>query len=214
MTLSEVLAHTVPHRLDVLGAFHTDENDDTGPGKTVVLLGPMEPGFWPHIRSSSEWQDKAPDPLDRWSARVISDIADALCAEARFPFTQPAQPFLSWALRTGRAWSSPVHLFVHDTAGLWVSFRGALVLDGLLDIPAPGPSPCNACFAKPCLEACPVQALTSEGYDVPACHAFLNTPDGDDCMSKGCAVRRACPISQTYKREANQSAYHMEQFHK
>lgn len=214
MTLDAISALAALHHLDVFGTFHTNDDDGPGPGKTIVLLGPKEPGFWAHFHSTKEWKDNSPDPIDRWSKRVITEIAITLDAEPRFPFSKPAEPFLSWALRTGRAWSSPVHLLVHDTAGLWVSFRGALILDERLDLPPPQTSPCSTCIDKPCLAACPTSALTSEGYDVPACHSFLNTPEGADCISSGCAVRRACPISQGYKREPAQSAYHMEQFHK
>ena len=214
MTLDAISALAALHHLNVYGAFHTNDDDGPGPGKTIVLLGPNEPGFWAHIHTTQEWRDKSSDPIDRWSKRVVTEIATTLDAEPRFPFSKPAEPFLSWALRTGRAWSSPVHLLVHDTAGLWVSFRGALILDELLDLPPPQTSPCSTCIDKPCLAACPTSALTSEGYDVPACHDFLNTSEGADCMSSGCAVRRACPISQGYTREPAQSAYHMEQFHK
>jgi hypothetical protein len=105
-------------------------------------------------------------------------------------------------------------LLVHDAAGLMVSFRGALALKERLDLPAPPPSPCLTCDAKPCLAACPVGALGAEGYDLPACHAFLETGAGQDCMSRGCAVRRACPVSARHARMPEQSAYHMRQFHR
>jgi len=57
-------------------------------------------------------------------------------------------------------------------------------------------------------------AFTEAGYDVPACHAFLDTSAGQDCLTTGCAVRRACPVSQSYGRVPEQSAYHMRQFHR
>jgi hypothetical protein len=94
-----------------------------------------------------------------------------------------------------------------------VSFRGALALKQALDLPPPPPCPCEGCPA-PCLTACPPRALTGAGYDVPACHAFLDRPEGADCMAAGCAVRRACPVSARHARMPEQSAYHMRQFHR
>jgi epoxyqueuosine reductase QueG len=94
-----------------------------------------------------------------------------------------------------------------------VSFRGALALKERMALPAATARPCDEC-AKPCLTACPAGALTGAGYDVPACHAFLDTADGGDCMNGGCLVRRACPVSQSYARIPEQSAYHMGQFHR
>ena len=74
--------------------------------------------------------------------------------------------------------------------------------------------PCDTCAAKPCLTACPVNALSAEtGYDLAACHSFLDTEAGQDCMSRGCKARRACPVSQSYARLPEQSAFHMRSFH-
>ena len=57
--------------------------------KTLFLLGPLEPGFWPYFLASPEYLDGAPDPMDRWSARVIGAMADDLGGEAFFPFGPP-----------------------------------------------------------------------------------------------------------------------------
>jgi epoxyqueuosine reductase len=94
-----------------------------------------------------------------------------------------------------------------------ISFRGALALKLRIDLPeTPEAAPCATCKA-PCLTACPVGALSAMGYDAPSCHAFLDTGPGTECMDKGCAVRRACPLSGTYGRLTEQSAYHMRRFH-
>ncbi|HQU68977.1 MAG TPA: ferredoxin [Albidovulum sp.] len=207
----------MPHRLGVFGAFHLSPEDGLPEAyRTLVLLGPEEPGFWPHLTAQPEWQDGRPDPIDRWSRRVIGRIACDLGGKAHFPFGGPPyRPFYQWALKSGRAWASPVTLLVHDRAGLMVSYRGAIALRERLDLPAPpAASPCDTCDGKPCLTACPPGALGATGYDVPACNAFLDTPAGADCLSSGCAVRRACPVSRAYGRLPQQSAYHMRLFHR
>jgi len=152
--------------------------------------------------------------VDRWSRRVIGRIACDLGAKALFPFGGPPyHPYYQWALRTGRVWDSPVRLLVHAGQGLMVSFRGALALKEAVGVPPPAAKPCETC-AAPCLVACPAGAITEAGYDVPRCHGFLDRPEGADCLSGGCLVRRACPLSQSYARLPEQSAYHMGQFHR
>lgn len=212
MTLAALLA---AHHLTVLGGFHPTPEDILPPGtQTLLLLGPAEPGFWAHFTASPEWQDGQPDPMDRWSRRVIGTIACDLGAKALFPFGGPPyHPFYRWALRTGRIWDSPVRLLVSADQGLMVSFRGALALRERAPLPAPAPRPCDGC-ARPCLAACPAAALTADGYDVPACHGFLDTPAGQPCLTTGCETRRACPVSQAYARLPEQSAWHMGRFHK
>lgn len=214
MTLEELEAQANAQHLTILGGFHPDANDNAPDGtKTLMLLGPLEPGFWPALTASAEYTDGTPDPIDRWSTRVITDLAKETGGQALFPFGGPPYlPFFSWALRTGRVHASPIQLLVHDTAGLLVSFRGALALPARIALPAPPDSPCATCTDQPCRTACPVAALDGAAYDVPACKGHLRRPEGAPCMSQGCAARCACPVSQRYPRLPAQSAFHMGYF--
>ncbi len=196
--------------LRVRGGFHPDDIPGIG---TLILFGPDEPAFWPAFTESVEFNDGQPDPLDRWSAREIGQMAADLGATAFFPFGGPPwHSFIRWARETGRAFPSPINLLVHDRAGLFISYRGALGFSERLDLPAPpARSPCDGC-AAPCVTACPVDAFASGQYNVPACKSFLQTNEGRDCMQYGCAARRACPVSQRFGRLADQSAFLMRAF--
>lgn len=202
--------------LAIFGAWHPSGDPDMPNGtKTALLLGPLEPGFWAHFKGSREYADGKPDPLDRWSHRVIGVWASELGASPLFPFGGPPwQPFVRWARDSGRAHISPVGLLVHDTAGLMISYRGGLALPWSIKLPARSSSPCATCESRPCLTACPVSALSQDNYDVPACKAYLDTEPGLECYSNGCAVRRSCPVSQSYGRSEAQSGFHMRSFHR
>ena len=212
--LAALEAMAAVHHLAVLGGFAAGPEDCLPSGtRTLLLLGPREPGFWPHLKAQPEWSGD--DPVDRWSRRVIGTMACDLGAKALFPFGGPPwHPFYKWALKSGRCWDSPVRLLVHDEAGLFVSFRGALALKEAVSMPPAPARPCDTCIAKPCLTACPPRALTIDGYDLQNCHTYLDTVAGQDCMTTGCAVRSTCPLSLAYARMPEQSAYHMGQFHK
>lgn len=211
-SFSERMAQSVaPYGLIFMGALH-DTAD--GAGTTIALFG-AGPGFWPIFRASPEASDGAPDPIDRWSTRVFTRLRhDTGALRCAFPFGGPPyEPFLRWALDSGEAWQSPTGMLVHREAGLMVSFRGALVFDGLYPLEPPFQQPCTAC-AAPCASTCPVDALSAErGYDVAACHSHLDTEAGKDCLTRGCRARRACPISARFGRDPVQSAYHMAAFH-
>lgn len=196
----------------LLGGFHPDSTEHMPDWcKTLVLIGP-EADFWARFQSSPEWRDGAQDAMDRWSTRVLSAIAAEYHAEAMFPFGgAPFKPFFSWALRSGQAWQSPVNLLVHAGAGLMVSYRGALALRERIDLPPAAQNPCTPC-AQPCRTACKTRALTPKGYDVPACKTYVASPEGLENKSLGCTVRRTCPVSQSYARMTEQSAYHMRTF--
>ena len=200
--------------LVALGSLAPDPAHCPPKARALVLIGPQGGArFWDIVTASSEWKDGAPDPLDRWSKRILGAIAAELDGAAIFPSDGPPwPPFMAWAKASGRAWNSPVGMLVHADAGLWLSFRGALALPFDVALP-PAQNPCTDC-ARPCLTACPAHALTGAGYDVPACHAWLDRREGEICLSTGCQVRAACPVSKSHARLAQQSAYHMGQFHK
>lgn len=212
MTYEAVEKAALAHHLAIFGGFHpTPAHGLAETVKTMLLFGPSEPGFWAEFTATPEYRDSNADPMDRWSARILGNLANDLNARAHFPFGGPPyRPFITWALATGRAHPSPVSLLVHDIAGLFVSYRGALAFDHVIDLPTATARPCDTCSDQPCKTACPVDALGAQ-YDVAACKADLERTD-NTCMKRGCAARRACPISQTYGRVAEQSAFHMEHF--
>ncbi|MCQ0970716.1 ferredoxin [Paracoccus sp. TK19116] len=181
-------------------------------GHSIVLIAPDEPAFWPIFIAAPEYADGTADPMDRWSRRVIGASANAIGVEALFPSDPPYPPFVAWALLSGRFWSSPTGMLVDRRMGLFVSFRGALRVPGPPAKLNAHTSPCTDCDA-PCLSACPVDAFTDGRYDTDACHRWLDTPAGGNCLAAGCLARRACPISKGCGRLPEQSAWHMRQFH-
>ena len=204
MTYGDLLFSMQAEHLTIFGTL-------LGARGTILLLGPHEPGFWPALCDSPEWQDSAADPVDRWSRRVIIGLADRLGAQAHFPFGAQPTPFLTWAMASDRAWISSVGMLVQAEAGLMVSYRGALEFDWNIQAPEAPTKPCTGC-AEPCITACPVGALQGAQYDVEACRSYVRSDPDQRCLSEGCLARRTCPVSQTYERAAAQSAYHMREF--
>jgi hypothetical protein len=196
-----------PHGLFLMG--HVAVLD-----QTLALIG-TDRNFWKRFVSDLEYSDGQPDPIDRWSKRIINKIASDLQGTAVFPSDGPPYaPFIAWAVQSGRFWQSPTGMLIHDTAGLMISIRGGIKLPVSN---APGeqevPNPCESCAERPCVNSCPVFALSADHfYDVPRCKAHLATAEGSDCMTSGCMVRQVCPISQRFNRPSAQSAFHMRAF--
>ncbi|MBE1282891.1 MAG: ferredoxin [Rhodobacteraceae bacterium] len=204
------------HGLEIYGALHPDETEvKMISGGTLILLG-TGTGFWPLFKASSEALDHAPDPIDRWSTRILGDLAHMFKGDPYFPFGGPPYtPFINWALASGRCFPSPAGPMVHDRMGMLISFRGALHLPFKFDIPAPllPVSPCDSCVDKPCTTTCPVGAMNLSGtYGLQDCYDFLETPAGSECMEIGCIARRACPLSQNAGRNPEQTSHHMRYF--
>lgn len=196
-----------------LGWFTPKPEDRVPQGaRFVILIGNAGPQMFQRFARE---RDPQRDGMDDWTRDVVTTLAADLGAEAAYPFDMnPPWPFLTWARRGGAGHVSPLGLNIHPTYGLWHAYRAALLFPVEFDIPVqrPGPHPCEACAAQPCLTACPVAAFDGTRYDVPACFAHIATAAGDACMSRGCLARHACPVGQGFAYAPAQAQFHMRAF--
>jgi hypothetical protein len=220
MDLARIEAELDGAGLAPRGAFHPGEADgippfaDGQPVGTLVLAGNVGPGMWLSFTTAREPGDE-PNPLDRWTKRVLDTLAEKLGAAALFPFGGPPYlPFQRWAQQAEPVSPSPIGPLIHPDYGLWHAYRGALAFAAKLEIPPINrrESPCGSCAEKPCLASCPVGALTHDAYNVAACAAHISTPAGEDCMAFSCRARRACPVGRVYAYEPAQARFHMDAF--
>lgn len=213
-----------PFGLVLRGGFAAERGDavpplgDGRPAGTVVMVGNVgQPTGDPMWRAFAAM--RAPfsgvHPMNDWTRAAIDPLARAVGAHALYPFHGPPyHPFQRWAMRAEPVFPSPLGLLVHPQHGLWHAYRAALVFAGEVAMPprAEAASPCDTCAGKPCLAACPVDAFSPKGYDVPRCVAFLQSGTGDDCLDKACRARRACPVAPDRAPETAQARFHMEAF--
>ncbi len=185
--------------------------------EAVLLIGVIGGAMWPHFERwrMAQADHGGADPLDHWSKMVIDRVADEVGAEACYPSDPPYQPFQRWAMRAEGLKPSPLGILIHQRFGLWHSYRGALLFrnwDEAQDGPAViAPYPCETCRDKPCLTACPVGAISLDGFDVAACRAHLASPEGQGgCMVSGCLARNACPVGAEYRYPDSQLRFHMQ----
>ncbi len=193
------------------------DGPDGQPARAVLLIGHGGGTIWPHF---SAWRDRQPadlkNPLDTWSREMIGAVADGIGARAVFPSDRPYLPFQQWAMRAEGLKPSPLGILMHSRFGLWHAYRGALLFSG---VPALAEAEktihaCDLCDGKPCLNACPVDAFSPEGFEVDLCRAWLDGPEGADCLSCGCKARLACPLGVEYRYDPAQTAFHMAAFHR
>ncbi|WOS61294.1 4Fe-4S dicluster domain-containing protein [Sinorhizobium fredii] len=209
-----------PHGLFLRGSVNFTPGDvvprlESGePAASVVLIGNIGGSIWePFTRWREGERDRGgADPLDEWSKQVILPVAEAAGATAYFPSDPPWQPFQQWAMRAEGLKASPLGILVHPRFGLWHGYRGALGFDRSL--PQTGSviagHPCDDCMGKPCISACPVDALGTGMFDVGLCRTHLRTQAGAaGCLVDGCLSRDACPVGRDYRYSPAQLRFHM-----
>ncbi len=225
---ANVISQLAAHGLMLRGVIHFDESDNrprisnTKFAKSLVLIGHAGKSVWQHFSAWSSLQSPALEhPLDTWSKAAIIPIASQFGGHAVFPSDRPYQPFQQWAMEAEGLKPSPLGLLIHPVFGTWHAYRGAILFDELtqsqflkeLSQPIEKLShPCDTCVSKPCLSVCPVSAFSEAGFAVDDCRDYLDSTEGQSCMTQGCAARGACPVGTQYKYEREQLQFHMRAF--
>lgn len=200
------------------GGLNFSANDDApagpsgDPARAVLLVGHGGAGYWPVF---ARWHAANParaHPLDDWSREVIDAVAGDVGARAVYPGDRPYLPFQSWAMRAEGLRASPLGVLMHPEFGLWHAYRGALLFDAEIPIQEARSSnhPCDLCIGKPCLKACPADAISPASYDVPRCRDHVREA-GSRCRT-GCLSRNACPVGAAYRYPGDVQAFHMASF--
>ena len=195
--------------LSVLGALelqsmHCPDGHQENAGCHALVVGNHGRGMWKAFSASAEFSDGNPDPMNRWTKRVLAELSGDVGCEIYHPSDQPYWPFQRIAQSAMGIKSSPLGILIHPEYGLWHALRGLLVFGKSHDLAGQVRAlisrnkgvahPCDACDDRPCLTACPVGAFTGERLVVESCFSHLDSGDEPDCMKQGCRARDACPV--------------------
>ena len=180
----------------------------------IALVGNIGSSYWSEFSAADEFRDGAADPLDRWSRRIAESIAADFGLEPVYPFDGPPYyPFQQWARRAEGLAQSPLGITIHPLHGLWHSYRFALLGASFdAELVEPTDSPCLSCADKPCLQACPVDAFDTTGYDAARCADYLLQTPHAECHGRGCLARLACPVAPELRYLPEQGAFHLRAF--
>lgn len=185
-----------------------DWPQDAADIKTVLIIGHAGSKFWPFFKTSPEFSDGKPDPLDRWSRRVIQ----AAATDLRFasPNDGPPYPPIHALTAGGALHPSPLGMLVHSQFGLWTAVRGLLLSGDELPLSSLQDAPPAEAFAA-CFPACPVSAFSDEGYDAAACARHLLSDQDAPCW-QGCLARKACTVGAAHAYEPSHAKFYMDAF--
>ena len=207
------------HRLAAEGS----PPDATRPG-AIVVIGNGGGGFWSayrdHLVRHPEHAGRE-HPLDDFTRSVLAanalPVAERLGLRPvlRLPFeaTTPPVSFVHLAEAAGLGRRGLLGVLLHPEFGPWMALRGALLVAEAAPAarPAAGFDPCPSCIERPCLAACPGEAVSyPDGWDIPRCIAFrVDEADRNPCLDR-CHARVACVYGRQHIYPPDALAHHQQ----
>lgn len=180
----------------------------TGSYSRLIMIGHGGSLMW---RRLNEAGLAGADPVDEYSVRfarcLVADHLDACDSHILYPGNLPV-PLQQLGRIAGWHHDSPLGLGVNTEYGPWFGYRVLLLVQAEIpvSVESAGPSPCESCAGKPCITACPVDALSPVAMpDVAVCvdHRMRS---GSGCAAT-CLARHACPAGSTHRYDAQQTGY-------
>jgi len=202
---------------------HLRKGSDELLGANGILIGNAGPDMWNVFSASSEFSDGLPNPMNRWTKRVLDNVANRFGERCIFPFDEPYWPFQRFLQSAAGLRQSPLGLFIHPEFGLWHALRGVLICSENAEnahifketeerAKTLIQHPCATCLDQPCLSACPVGAFDGENLNVRPCFKHLDSNQDPMCMELGCRARQACPVGIDHRYHSDQVRFHMKSY--
>ena len=196
---------------------------DADLGQSGILIGNVGSKMWDRFVRSIEYGDGKPNPMNRWTAKIVGELANSTNGLPIYPFDEPYWPFQKFAQKAAKVQPSPLGILIHPEFGLWHAFRAVLVFDDPVEVLQSYVSkhyieevqnhPCNDCLEKPCLSSCPVGAIDENGLNPSTCFAHLKTGSDPNCLATGCEARNACPVGSANRYCQEQIQFHMKHYY-
>ncbi len=232
--LQDIMAALAPVGLNLIGTTPRADYEALVPSQyhitqwfpeaeSVVVIGNGGREFWGHFREYAAarpgYLQQHDHPLDDYTVAVMSarltPLLDATRAQYRviYPFqffSGLTVSFMHLAQAAGLSRPSILGVQLHPRYGPWIAWRAAVLIDRALPaLPAPAQDcePCSTCVERPCIAACPAQAVSAaHGWDLPACTQYrLRAPT--DCAER-CHARYTCVYGREHRYPEDELAYH------
>lgn len=176
--------------------------------RQLILFGHAGRRLWECVQAERSIVDH---PIDTFSVRTVKEWLSRACPNAHVRFVYPMgmpQGKHVGLQRLGQiaGWHHPSPFMVGIDAkwGSWFAYRVAILTDTdfrVSEVEDNG-DPCVTCSRKPCISACPANALDSGSMNTNLCMEY-RIQDNSLC-SLACIARQACPVGREHKYEKSQ----------
>ncbi len=175
----------------------------------ILLIGNTGTQLWKQVASIIE-QSNEQNPIDNYSKKWTKKILSNCLQSSDFEFVFPSKNSIGLQQLgkiAGWHFDSPIKVGVNSTWGSWFAYRAVvLAKSNFPQQKLNSSSPCKTCIEKPCISACPVNAVFADQFILKDCLSF-RVEKSSPCNNK-CLSRLACPIAIDHQYPIEQIQYH------
>jgi len=211
------LSELPPQLLEQLDSGDIKSSDYT----QLILVGHAGQTLWTQVQ---QWQADnhhsgnkgSENPVDDFSIAKTSQWLKQYLSEDDYVFVYPGPTSINLkALGELAGWhhESPMKIGIHQKWGTWYAYRALILANSQFaasELPVnekqSSGSPCEQCIIAPCINACPVGAITGDALDLELCIDYRRST-GSDCINQ-CLGRQACHVGKAHQYSDEQIEYH------
>lgn len=175
--------------------------------RQLILVGHGGRTLWERVTAAGldtehPIDDFTRQAVGRWLAAALPGCAHVLL----YPGDAPVRLQVLGRL-AGWHHDSPFRVGVNAAWGSWFAYRAVVLADSRLPPTAPlaDASPCAACADRPCVSACPADALRDDEFSLAKCIAYRRQPDSRCRIT--CVARTSCPVRPEHRYDDAQIAH-------
>lgn len=167
--------------------------------RQLILFGHGGRRLWECVKADGL---NGEHPIDDYSIRTVERWFAEQAPGHRYRILFPGdKPIGLQALGKLAGWHhpSPIMVGVDREWGSWYAYRAAVIADTDFapSLAEQGRSPCPSCSARPCVAACPADALNGGKFDLERCSRYRLQPESR--CAHGCLARQACPVGSQHR---------------
>ena len=193
--------------LDALPAEVLATLGDTGDYRQLILLGHGGRALWECVKASGM---ASQHPIDDYCVHTVTRwfayFLPGRCYKTLFPGEQIIG-LQQLGKLAGWHQPSPFKVGIDAEWGTWFAYRAAILADTdfLPFFPVDRNNPCVSCLGKPCITACPADALAGGSFSFEPCRSY-RLSEGSRCAAT-CIAREACPVGAEHRYDKDQLAH-------
>lgn len=177
---------------------------DTAGFSQLLLVGHGGRRLWECVQASGTGGS---DPIDDYTRQTLAEWFTSELPGSDYRILYPGEePVGLQALGNLAGWHhpAPFRVGIDGEWGSWFAYRAAVLCTTPFSpfFRVDRGWPCATCNERPCVSACPAQALAGTDFDLNACLNWRMAP-ASTCADT-CRARLACPVGTEHRYDAAQ----------